>query len=494
MAVPTNIGFAEEVKADRLSTLAAITGVSSGVMLIVVIIINSLVSIPTLSVNLMSGMLILLAGCIGTRLLLDRDRFQSAAWLYISGAVLAVSALLYNASPITLQIVPFFFPIIVFIAGLMVSPIGIAYLSMACVGIIFFVPMIGAEAVMVTSHTLVAIALMLVSATLAAQVTGELYQIAQWALFNYQRERRTNDELFEKREALQRSLLRSEALGDKLRETNDQLAIAHAEAEEAKDFRGQFLANMSHELRTPLNAIIGFSETMLQYPMMYDGEELPDKYKHDMEQIYGSGQQLLSVINDILDLARVDAGKLEVFMQPVEVLPIINAVESTTRGLIGQKPVQLIRNLPDPMPEVWADGKRLRQVLLNVYSNAAKYTDAGMIELTVQVTDDDMLQFALHDTGVGIAEAFHETLFEEFEQAVHKGRDPRAGAGLGLAITKQLLTLMGGQIWLDSEVGVGSTFYFTVRLNTGQSAADASQRIGVDDVTSYDENPVQEVQ
>src|SRR5690606_33079846 len=152
-------------------------------------------------------------------------------------------------------------------------------------------------------------------------VTGELYQITEWALSNYQRERRTNDELFEKRQALQKSLKRSEALADRLGEINQALEYASAAAEEAKNFRGQFLANMSHELRTPLNAIIGFSETMLQFPIMYDNESLPSPYERDLGQIYNSGRQLLHVINDILDLARVDAGKLEIHLSPVDVRP-----------------------------------------------------------------------------------------------------------------------------------------------------------------------------
>jgi signal transduction histidine kinase len=175
---------------------------------------------------------------------------------------------------------------------------------------------------------------------LAAQATGELYQISEWALQNYQKERRTNDELFEKRQELQRSLRRSEALGDKLQDTLGELQLAHQQAEEAKNFRGQFLANMSHELRTPLNAIIGFSETMLHFPMMYNDEKLPDTYERDLSQIFASGQQLLYVINDILDLAKVDAGKLEIHMEETSVDAILQAVQSTARGLVKDKTSQ----------------------------------------------------------------------------------------------------------------------------------------------------------
>ncbi|MGB1286022.1 MAG: sensor histidine kinase, partial [Aggregatilineales bacterium] len=289
----------------------------------------------------------------------------------------------------------------------------------------------------------------------------ELYQITEWSLENYRKQSRTNMELFEKRQQLQKTLVRSEALADELQDSNVELEVAHQEAEEARQFRGQFLANMSHELRTPLNAIIGFSETMLQFPVMYDDENLPVPYERDMNQIYSSGRQLLHVINDILDLARVDAGKLDIHMQHVEITPIVNAVMSTAKGLLGQKDVKLQAEVPDPMPDVWADESRLRQVLLNLYSNACKYTEEGVIKIIIRPVDD-MIEFSVQDTGSGIAEEYHAKLFEEFQQAGESGRDPRSGAGLGLAITKQLLDLMHGDLWFESTLNEGSTFYFTV--------------------------------
>src|SRR5262249_40031707 len=160
-------------------------------------------------------------------------------------------------------------------------------------------------------------------------------QVTEWALMNYQRERKTTEALFDNRQLLERSLLRSQALSEELQEANQELEHARTAAEEAKHFRGQFLANMSHELRTPLNAIIGFSETMLRFPAMYDDVTLPDAYKGDLNQIYNSGRQLLSLINDILDLSKVDAGKLELHIQKVALQPIVDMVISTAQGLVG---------------------------------------------------------------------------------------------------------------------------------------------------------------
>jgi signal transduction histidine kinase len=292
-------------------------------------------------------------------------------------------------------------------------------------------------------------------------VTGELYQITEWALLNYQRERRTGQQLFENRLLLERSLLRSQALSETLQDTNDELENARQAAEAAKHFRGQFLANMSHELRTPLNAIIGFSETMMRFPEMYDAVILPDAYHADMNQIYNSGKQLLTLINDILDLSRVDAGKLEIFMKRVDLSPILRQVQSLANGLLGAKPIKLEMEAPDPLPLVWADEQRVRQVLINLYSNAVKFTDAGTITLKVHPSEKpDEVHISVTDTGGGIDNSSLELIFEEFKQSVESaGRDPRSGAGLGLSISRQLLGLMGGRIWAESQVGVGSTFH-----------------------------------
>jgi signal transduction histidine kinase len=407
-----------------------------------------------------------------TRLLLQRNQFAPAVWAYAMGLYVASAILIAGGDAQAAQIVPFIFPVIIFVIGLMLPPANTVLMAVLSALLVLIVPAITlAGQPFFSAHIIFAILLMFMSALLSAQSTGELYQITEWALMNYQRERRTNDELFEKRQELQRSLKRSEALSDKLKETNAQLEIANAAAEEAKHFRGQFLANMSHELRTPLNAIIGFSETMLKFPMMYDNTSLPSSYNNDMSQIFSSGRQLLHVINDILDLAKVDAGKLEVHPTRVEPEPIVLATISTAKGLIGGKPIELRKEIPSPMPAVWADETRLRQVLLNLYSNAAKFTDKGSITLTVR-EDEEGMQFSLKDTGCGIDPANLELIFEEFKQANTQGRDPRAGAGLGLSISRQLLTLMGGRIWVESKPGEGSTFHFVVPLYKNQEGTN----------------------
>ena len=199
----------------------------------------------------------------------------------------------------------------------------------------------------VTVPQALAIALMVIAAGIASQTSGEVYGIAQWALESYSKERALKDKLFDSQEELNRSYVRQKVLADDLQKTNVELEAARAAALEAKNFRGQFLANMSHELRTPLNAVIGFSETMLNFPMMYDNQELPPAYKTDLSQIYNSGKHLLQLINDILDLSKVDAGRLEMEIEAVDLDPIFKGVLSTAIGLVGDKPIKIKREAPE---------------------------------------------------------------------------------------------------------------------------------------------------
>jgi signal transduction histidine kinase len=478
--VPSDLDFATEVKTDRLKILYQSTLLICGVVVLFVLTfgISRAVSSET-SLALIGAALSLIGASLITRFLLSRNQLIPATWVYALGGVVAIGVVLAAGNEITVQIVPFVAPIIVFVVGLLISPSSTITITLISTVVIIVVPSLKAAQLVLGVHQLFAILLMFLSAALSAQVSGELYQVTQWALLNYQRERKTNDELFDKRRELQMSLKRSEVLSDNLRETNKELESAKSSAEEAKNFRGQFLANMSHELRTPLNAIIGFSETMLQFPIMYDNEVLPASYERDLSQIYASGRQLLHVINDILDLAKVDAGKLEVHLTAVDSVPLMNAAMSTTKGLVGKKSIQLDKDVPENLPKVFADETRLRQVLLNIYSNAAKYTDRGSIKLTARVVGNDV-EVAIKDTGIGIDPEYHDKLFQEFQQAKAGGRDARSGSGLGLAISRQLLELMGGRIWMNSQVGEGSTFYFTVpiyRNQDGKTPAIATQAV-----------------
>jgi len=303
--------------------------------------------------------------------------------------------------------------------------------------------------------------LMAIVALIVTQISGELYSITNWALSSYRKERQTAMQLHESREVIEKNLLKQKNLTIQLQDVNVALDEARNAAEVAKHFRGQFLANMSHELRTPLNAVIGFSETMLTFPAMYNDVDLPPEYHADLQQIHTSGKHLLSIINDILDLSKIDVGRLEVNIQPVELEPIIKTVLSTAVGLIGGKPIQLRRETPPLLPSVLGDSLRVRQVLLNLYSNAAKFTEAGEVTLYL-AQDENHVTISVADTGPGIEEENIDRIFEAFQQGRSGVKQQRAGAGLGLAISLQLLALMNGSISVDSELGRGTTFHITL--------------------------------
>jgi PAS domain S-box-containing protein len=228
--------------------------------------------------------------------------------------------------------------------------------------------------------------------------------------------------------------------------------------------KSQFLANMSHELRTPLNSIIGFSRVILKG---IDGP-VSEMQQQDLTAIYSSGQHLLALINDILDLARIEAGKMELNLEEVQLADMTASVMSTAKGLVKEKPIQLLQRIPADMPTVRGDTMRVRQVLLNLISNAAKFTETGSIsvEAIVQKGPAGKLEALINviDTGPGISADDQKKLFQAFSQVDGSATRKSGGTGLGLSICANLVQLQGGRIGVHSQVDQGSTFWFTLPL------------------------------
>jgi PAS domain S-box-containing protein len=241
-----------------------------------------------------------------------------------------------------------------------------------------------------------------------------------------------------------------------LRETTKRLR-------EMDRLKSEFLANMSHELRTPLNSIIGYSEIML---MGIDGSLDPETLE-DVQSIYENSQHLLRLINDILDLAKIEAGRLALEFEKIEVEPLIEKVSRSIAGLLINKPVELIVEVEENLVPIQADRVRLSQVLSNIASNAAKFTDEGTVILRAFADrshqgDDGWICFEVEDTGIGISEADLERIFERFQQVDGSNARRADGTGLGLAITRHLVQMHGGTVEARSQPGEGTTF--TVRL------------------------------
>ncbi len=239
--------------------------------------------------------------------------------------------------------------------------------------------------------------------------------------------------------------------------------------------KSQFLANMSHELRTPLNSIIGFSRVILKG---IDGP-LTDMQEQDLGTIHESGKHLLNLVNDILDQAKIEAGKMELSYSFFSMGELVKSVMSTAVGLVKDKPVRLHQEIEGNLPQVWGDEFRSRQVLLNLVSNAAKFTAQGGVTVSafrIHENDSEMVQVSVTDTGIGIPQDKLGAVFEAFQQAENTTARQYEGTGLGLPIAKSLIEMQGGTISVISEVGIGSTFSFTIPINAPEPVEEAPEQ------------------
>ncbi len=233
------------------------------------------------------------------------------------------------------------------------------------------------------------------------------------------------------------------------------------EIETANRHKSEFLANMSHELRTPLTAIIGFSEVLSEKLF----GELNDKQNEYMDDIVSSGRHLLSLINDILDLSKVEAGRMELDLTKFDIPTAIDNALILIRERATRHGVMLRHTVDERLGEVIGDERKFKQILLNLLSNAVKFTEeGGRIDVDAALTNG-AVEISVSDTGSGIAPENQETIFEEFRQVGTDYSKKREGTGLGLTLTRKFVELHGGKIWVESAVGKGSTFTFTLPLN-----------------------------
>jgi signal transduction histidine kinase len=236
--------------------------------------------------------------------------------------------------------------------------------------------------------------------------------------------------------------------------------------QQASKAKSDFLANMSHELRTPMNAILGFVEMVLDE--IYG--EVPSHLREPLTDIQTNGKHLLRLINDVLDLSKIEAGRMELVLAEYSVQDVVETVRASLQSLALEKGVEFVAAAREDIPVAFGDGKRIVQCLMNLVGNALKFTKRGTVSVWVERQQDNLL-YRVSDTGIGIPKSELENIYTQFQQVDTAITREFAGTGLGLNITKRFVELHGGRIWVESELGKGSTFFFTVPLRVSHGAA-----------------------
>jgi signal transduction histidine kinase/CheY-like chemotaxis protein len=282
-----------------------------------------------------------------------------------------------------------------------------------------------------------------------------------WLRTTYAHAQALLEQLRDERASLARTLKQLEDAYQRIEKMNYALIEACSAAEEARRLKTEFAANISHELRTPLNIIIGFSETMANAPETYAGVAWSPVLRGDIEQIYHSSRHLLSLIDDILDLSALDMRRLGMTVEEASIGQVIADVAAMMKDLFHAKRLYLRVQVEPGLPMVRIDATRIRQVLINLLTNANRFTTSGGVTITAKWKGRSM-EVAVADTGIGIAPQDVAKVFDEFGQVDSSIRRKHEGSGLGVPLSKRLVELHNGRMWLESQPGQGSTFYFTL--------------------------------
>uniref|UniRef100_A0A7C1JYR0 histidine kinase n=1 Tax=Caldilinea aerophila TaxID=133453 RepID=A0A7C1JYR0_9CHLR len=388
---------------------------------------------------------------------LAQKRLRLAVFFYLCSLLAAITlvVLAYNdASLLALYLLT------VLVAAPLTRPRGLGAATLLTLTTLFAV---GIWRSMPLVEMVTPTVLTMLAALTAWLSTRRLFTALEWALNMTEHARRSAEEAREHRAELQRVLHSLDLALSRLERSNRALAFAQEAAERAYRFKSEFVANVSHELRTPLNLIVGFSEMMITAPESYGGKSLPGEYRGDMLAIYRSSRHLLDLINDVLDLSQIESGRMAIHKERVLIQDVIQEAVEIVRGLAEARRLQLVVEAPKEPLAVDLDRVRIRQVLLNLLTNAMRYTEQGCVCVRA-ASDGQELTVLVQDSGRGIAPEKLARAFEAFdrldeEQLTH-------GSGLGLAVSKKFVELHDGRMWIESELGRGTTVGFTLPLPT----------------------------
>ncbi len=406
---------------------------------------------------------------VGTHLLLDRSR-QAATVVFLGGGLVTVFWATYVLNDARAAMLC---AMLVLIASFVVHPLGgLLVASLSSVTLLLI------DTIRPGIFTAVDFWFVAVFACLAIggvwALTHHLFRALKWYEDSYATAEHKTREAREHRAQLVDAWRQLDTAYYRLERANAALEIAWKAAGEAERSKMMLVTNISHELRTPLNLIVGYSEMIMTSPGSYGGTALPPPYRVDLNAIYRSAQHLLALTDDVLDLARLEVGHLGLVREPVDFPHVVRDAVAMVREYVEAKGLYLRLGISDTLPPLILDHLRIRQVLLNLLTNAARWTDSGGID--VQVIDcDDHVRVTVADSGPGIGPEEQSRIFQRFETATGKATDGRTGTGLGLPISQAFVELHGGKMGVDSVLGVGTSFWFTLPLeSTGGFATSAS--------------------
>ncbi len=392
---------------------------------------------------------------------LYRTRYLRAVSIFLVMQILLIAIMMSLLHDLTLGYL-FLFTIVM--AGSLISGVG-SFGTASAAAIIEWALVYLASPDLKSAELLpVLILLQYLAALVTGQVAYGLYAALKASEVSAQEAHKHAEEAREHRAELHRTLKSLDITYAKLQKINAELLQARETADAALKFKKEFTAQTSHELRTPLNLIIGFSQTMAFSQNSY-GVKLPPAYLRDVTEIHRNSQHLLSLIDDILDLSKLESGRIGLHFNLVNIKDVLLEVFEMIKPLTLAKGLDLIFEVPDSLPELWLDRERIHQVLLNLLSNAARLTKRGQIILQAMLRkNENELLIQVKDTGPGISAEMLTQIFEDYQQVEETG-GTAGTSGLGLAISKRIVELHGGRIWVESEAGAGSSFFFVLPVH-----------------------------
>ncbi|HEY3111520.1 MAG TPA: HAMP domain-containing sensor histidine kinase, partial [Chloroflexota bacterium] len=395
--------------------------------------------------------------------------FELAVGSLLSGLLAAAFA---GLGRFPLALMSPWFAMLVLLAGTLLGKRG-ALLAAAAASLGFWVA--PAAVAQLDEHTRVGLVILTWGAFgLTWLMTQPLRTMLEWSWASYEHALAKTREAEAHRGELAAALKELSAVNYRLEVANAELERARAAAAEARDLKARFAAFVSHELRLPLNIVLGFSEMMVMSEQSYGGERLAPAYRGDVEAIYRAAYHLSNLVDDVLDLSEIDAHQMALEKEWCSLGEVVSEAVDVTAGLFVGKGLTTEAAVEPDLPPLYADRTRVRQVIVNLLKNAARFTDQGGVRVTAARRGSDLV-VGVADTGIGIPAAALPHVFDEFRQLESAGQRRWGGSGLGLTISKRFAEMHGGNLWVESEMGRGSTFWLSLPLTSNVAALPGRQ-------------------